>query len=185
MLVVSNDEEAVEADLAAGRLYCPGCDTPLARYGWARRRVLRTLGEERELRPRRGWCGRCEAAHVLLPAWSVPRRRDAAEVIVAALLAKAAGAGHRAIAATLGRPAGTVRGWLRRAASRAEPTRVAATRWVHALDPCPAPIEPAGSGLGDAIEALGVALASAVRRLGPRHSCSVLAVTAGLLGPDG
>ena len=93
MLVVANDAEAVEADLAAGRLACPGCDGPLARHGWARRRVLRTLGDDRELRPRRGWCARCEAAHVLLPGWSVPRRRDAAEVIVAALLAKAAGPG--------------------------------------------------------------------------------------------
>jgi len=185
MLVVGNDEEQVEADLAAGRLSCPCCGAPLGRYGWARRRVLRTLGEDREMRPRRAWCARCEATHVLLPAWSVPRRRDAAEVIVAALLAKVAGAGHRAIAARLARPAGTVRGWLRRAAARAEPTRVDATRWVHALDPCPAPIEPAGSALGDAIEALGVALASAVRRLGPQHSCGVLALTAGLLSPDG
>ena len=157
MLVVGNDEEQAEADLAAGRLSCPCCGAPLGRYGWARRRVLRTLGEDREMRPRRSWCARCEATHVLLPAWSVPRRRDAAEVIVAALLAKA----------------------------RAAPTRVDATRWVHALDPCPAPIEPAGSALGDAIEALGVALASAVRRFGPQHSCGVLAVTAGLLSPDG
>lgn len=185
MLVVANDAEAVEADLAAGRLACPGCDGPLARHGWARRRVLRTLGDDRELRPRRGWCARCEAAHVLLPAWSVPRRRDAAEVIVAALLAKAAGAGHRAIAVALDRPAGTVRGWLRRAAARAEATRAVATSWVHALDPCAAPIEPAGSLLADAIEALGVALASAVRRFGPQHSCAVIAVTAGLLSPDG
>jgi hypothetical protein len=31
----------------------------------------------------------CETTHVLLPAWSVPRRRDGAEVIGAALLHKA------------------------------------------------------------------------------------------------
>ncbi|MDA8380139.1 MAG: DUF6431 domain-containing protein [Actinomycetota bacterium] len=185
MLVVGNDEEAVEADLASGRLCCPGCGGPLGRYGWARRRLLRTLGEDRELRPRRGWCTACEAAHVLLPAWSVPRRRDAAEVIMAALLAKAAGAGHRAIAVALDRPTGTVRGWLRRATARAEITRSVATRWVHALDPSAGPIEPAGSLLGDAIEALGVALGAAVRRFGPHHSCSVIAATAGLLSPDG
>jgi len=90
MLVVGDDADAVEAELVAGRLPCPGCGGPLGRYGWARWRSVRTLGAERALRPRRGWCARCEAAHVLLPAWSLPRRRDAAEVIVAALVAKVA-----------------------------------------------------------------------------------------------
>ena len=42
----------------------------------------------RSLRPRRAYCRVCETTHVLLPAWSVPRRRDGAEVIGAALLDK-------------------------------------------------------------------------------------------------
>jgi DNA-directed RNA polymerase specialized sigma24 family protein len=63
--------------------------------------------------------------HVVLPAASVPRRADAAEVIGSALLAKAAGRGHRTIAAELGVPAGTVRGWLRRATARAGSIRAA------------------------------------------------------------
>jgi len=50
---------------------------------------------------------------VLLPAWSTPRRADANEVIVAALVGHAAGAGHRRIAADLHRPVSTVRRWLR------------------------------------------------------------------------
>jgi len=186
MLVVGDDADAVEADLVAGRLPCPGCGGPLGRYGWARWRSVRTLGAERALRPRRGWCARCEGAHVLLPAWSLPRRRDAAEVVVAALVAKAAGSGHRAIAAALGRPAATVRGWLRRATARAEATRGAATIWVRALDAGDtAASPPTGTPLGDALDALGLALAAAVRRLGSQGSLGVLALPAGLLAPDG
>src|SRR5207253_2231874 len=41
-------------------------------------------------------------------------RADSTEVIGAALAAKADGVGFRAIAARLGRPASTVRNWLRR-----------------------------------------------------------------------
>jgi hypothetical protein len=47
---------------------------------------------------------------VLLPAWCLARRADAGKVIGAGLEAKAAGAGHRVVAARLGRPASTVRG---------------------------------------------------------------------------
>ena len=60
---------------------------------------------------------------MLLPAWCLARRADAAEVIGLALEAKAAGAGHRAIAGRLGRPASTVRGWLRAFTARAEQVR--------------------------------------------------------------
>jgi hypothetical protein len=57
---------------------------------------------------------------VLLAASMLLRRADGVVVIGAALLAKAAGSGHRTIAAGNGRPPGTVRGWLRRFARRAE-----------------------------------------------------------------
>ncbi len=184
MLVVGDDPQAVEADLVGGRLACPGCGGTLGRYGWARWRQVRTFDGEQSLRPRRGWCKRCGAAHVLLPAWSAPRRRDGTEVIVAALVAKAAGSGHRTIAAVLGRPASTVRGWLRRAASRAEATRVAATVWVRALDGG-TPAGVSSTPLGDALDALGSALAAARRRLGPPGSAGVLALSAALVAPDG
>jgi hypothetical protein len=77
------------------------------------------------LRPRRGRCASCERTEVLMPAWCVPRRADAVEVIGAGLVAKARGAGYRRIAAELGRPASTVRRWLRAA------TRPAHVEWLR------------------------------------------------------
>jgi hypothetical protein len=134
VLSMTVEAEVVEADLAAGRLCCPGCSGPLVRWGFAREREVRMLDSVRSLRPRRACCHRCESTHVLLPAWSVPRRRDGAEVIGTALLAKAEGDGHRTIAARLGRPPGTVRGWLRAFARRAEAVGSSARRRAHAID---------------------------------------------------
>jgi len=110
----------------------------------------------------------CARTHVLLSASWLLRRADAAAVVGTALLAKAAGAGHRPIAATLGRPASTVRGWLRRFNARAEEVRVLFTRLLHALDPQADPLLPTGSIFADALEALGRAAAAGVRRLRPR-----------------
>ncbi|KRE52949.1 hypothetical protein ASG92_25100 [Arthrobacter sp. Soil736] len=57
---------------------------------------------------------------MLLEAGLAARRADAAAVIAAAVEAKTAAAqGHRRIAARLGRPASTVRGWLRAFAASA------------------------------------------------------------------
>ena len=186
MIMVCDDPETVEADLAAGRLRCPSCAGALRPWGWSTPRSVRTLSGERHLRPRRAHCPSCEVSPVLLPAWCLPRRRDAAEVVLSALAAKAGGDGHRKIAARIGRPPGTVRGWLRRAVDMAEAIRATATSWAHALDPCLGPIEPSGSVLGDAVNALGTAIAAGVRRLGP--SCeSEFAVRygLGLLSPSG
>jgi Domain of unknown function (DUF6431) len=146
----------VEADLAAGRLCCPGCEGPLARWGFARERQVRMLDGVRTVKPRRAYCQRCEATHVLLPAWAVPRRRDGAEVIGEALLDKAQGLGHRGIAARLARPPGTVRGWLRAFARRAESVSSCARGWTHAIDSvarCDG--TPPGSPLAEAVEAIG------------------------------
>jgi hypothetical protein len=104
---------------------------------------------------------------VLLPATWLARRADAVAVIGSALLAKATGAGHRPIAARLGRPTSTVRGWLRRFEARAEEVRVLFTRLLVALDPEAGPLLPRRSVFADAVEALGRAGAAAVRRLGP------------------
>jgi hypothetical protein len=120
---------------------------------------------------------------VLLPAWSVPRRRDGGEVIGAALLDKAGGAGHRTIAARLGRPPGTVRGWLRAFARRAEAIGRSARRWAYAIDATFTPARPAGSPLADAVEALGAAVRACTAQLGMRAGPWELAValTGGLL----
>ena len=183
MLSITVNPDVLEADLAAGRLGCPGCDRPLSRWGFAREREVRMLDGVRRLRPRRARCGGCETTHVLLDACSVPRRRDGAEVIGHALVAKAQGHGHRTIATRLGRAPSTVRGWLRAGARRAETLCAAALRWVRALDPAPAPARPAGSPLGDAVEALGSAVRACRLQLGIRAGPWELAVaiTGGLL----
>jgi hypothetical protein len=96
------------------------------------------------------------------------------------LVAKAAGSGHRPIAARLGVPAATVRGWLRRFVMMAARVRAHFTRWAVALDPMLGPVEPAGSPFADAAAAIGVAAAAAVRRLGPRPAWRLASVlTAG------
>ena len=168
----------VEADLAAGRLCCPGCEGPLVRWGFARERKVRMLDGVWLVRPRRACCHRCETTHVLLAAFSVPRRRDGAEVIGAALLAKANGDGHRTIAARLGRPPGTVRGWLRAFARRAEAVGSSARRWAYAIDAAHDGwhSRPAGSPLAEAVDALGNAAKACRLRLEVRASPWELAV---------
>jgi len=104
---------------------------------------------------------------VLLPATWLARRADAAAVIGAALMAKATGLGHRPTAAALGRPASTVRGWLRRFGARAEDIRGLFTGLLLALDPEAGPLVATGSVFADAVEVLGRAAASAVVRLSP------------------
>jgi len=108
------DVGQAEADLAAGVLACPGCAGRLRPWSWAAVRRVRQLdGSHVAVRPRRVRCAACRGTHVLLPAWCLPRRADTVEVVGAALAAHAAGRGHRGIAADLGRPASTVRRWLR------------------------------------------------------------------------
>lgn len=118
MVTVGDDVSAVEADLVRGRLACPGCGGELRGWGSARNRPVRhglaAGGRVRWHRPRRARCCGCGSTHVLLPVSLAARRADAAEVIAAAVDAKVArGRGHRRVAAWLGRPVSTVRGWLR------------------------------------------------------------------------
>jgi hypothetical protein len=167
VLIVDPDPDRVEQDLAAGVLGCPDCAGALGRWGFARRRRLRDVAGWLEVRPRRGRCRVCQATHVLLPSVALLRRVDLARVIGVALLAKAAGRGHRQVAAELGVPATTVRGWLRRLAERAEQVRSHFTRLAGWLDPQVGPITARGSPLGDAVEAIGTAAVAAARRLGP------------------
>jgi len=161
---------------------CDGCGGSFKRWGYARTRVVRERGGVRRLvRPQRVRCGSCLVTHVLLAAVLVPRRADSAYVILGALLAKANGRGHRAIAADLSLPAGTVRGWLRRASANAERVRGDAMRLAVQTDPLLGQIEPAGSLLGDALNALGAAVAAARRRLGPIGTPIAMAMIIGKL----
>jgi len=56
------DLRQAEADLAAGRLGCPGCGGVLRRWGHARLRRVRDQGSATlTLRPRRARCRDCGA----------------------------------------------------------------------------------------------------------------------------
>ncbi|WP_331751515.1 helix-turn-helix domain-containing protein (plasmid) [Streptomyces globisporus] len=102
--------------------------------------------------------------HVLLPVSGLSRRADVVEVIGAALEMKAAGVGHRTIADRLGRAATTVRGWLRRFASRAGLVVGVFTSHLVALadDPSLVLPAPATSAFADAVAAV-IACGIAVR----------------------
>ena len=180
--MVENDPERVEADLAAGRLVCPACGGVLARWAFARRRRVRSEAGGVEVRPRRGRCRECGRTQVLLPDVLFLRRVDTAMVNGRALSAAAGGVGHRVVAAVVGRPVSTVRGWLRRFRSVAVRTASHFTAWAYRLDPNLGPIVPTGTVLGDAVEAVGVAARTASLRLGVRPGWSWASVlTAGLL----
>ncbi|MGH9117523.1 MAG: helix-turn-helix domain-containing protein, partial [Acidimicrobiales bacterium] len=135
------------------------------------------------LRPRRSRCRVCRATHVLTPTSTLARRRDAIEVIGAALIAKLAGHGYRRTAAQLGMPASTVRGWRRRFASRAEQLGRDATVALYQLDGGHPPVRSRGSPFADALETLGLAAAAAIRRFGPARSSwhAVAALTGALM----
>ncbi len=161
MLTVNGDRDEVERQLAGGELACPSCGGVLGGWGDGRPRPVRMAeGRDAVLVPRRSRCRQCRATHVLLPAWCLLRRADAAAVIGAALEAAAAGDGHRRIAVRLGRSASTVRGWLRRFAGRAEPVRVFFTVLLARV--APDPVMPAGavSAVAAAVSAIaGAAMA--------------------------
>lgn len=164
MVTVGMDEGRVETQLRSGELACPGCGARLAGWGRARTRSVRDERGTRVLTPRRTRCAGCGATHVLLPLLVLARRADAAAVIVAALLAKATGQGHRSIAARLGRPAETVRGWLRCFAARLEPARAVFTSWCRATATDPVLPGPAGNRWADAVAALAAAAAALAAR---------------------
>ena len=184
MLAVADQPEQVEARLLKGRLRCPLCaNGVLGPWGFARERELRRGSGRERRRFRRSRCRVCKATHVLVPNSTLLRRLDDVEIIGAALLAKATGQGHRRIAAALGLPATTVRGWLRRFQRRAAAIWALAVGLAHRDDPELGPIEARGSPISDAVEALGVAVAALIRRFGPIRSTweAVSAMTGALL----
>lgn len=148
MLTVFPDAVAVEADLAGGRLECPGCGGRLRPWGWARARRIRDgAGPDHRLvqvRPRRTRCTGCAGTHVLLRASWAGRRADEVVVIASAIEAKiVSGVGHRRIAAGCGRPVSTVRGWLRAFAASASAIVGAFTDLIHRDGADPAGLWPA------------------------------------------
>lgn len=176
-MTVRGSAGSVEARLAAGRLRSPCCGAVLARWGWARRRVVAMLAGPEEFRPRRGRCRRCGRTHVLLPADLWSRRRYGAAVIMTVLMlaATAAAAGRVPARPWLrtpggGRrlvPASTAWSWRSRFAGRAAVLR----EGLMALLPLAAGPEaaralvPAGSAAGDCLAALE-AVTAGLRRLG-------------------
>lgn len=123
---------------------------------------------------------------MLLPVLLLVRRADTAVVIGAALEANAAGHGHRRIAERLGRPPGTVRGWLRRFRGRVEAVRVVFTRWCRALAPDPVLPGPAGSGWADAVAVVRAAAGALMGRFSvevPVWQVAVAVSAARLLSP--
>jgi Domain of unknown function (DUF6431) len=188
VVTVEADLDGVERRLAAGELWCPSCGGQLAGWGRARSRQVRGPDGPVQLCPRRSRCTGCRATHVLLPVTVLLRRADTAAVIVSALAAKARrGLGFRRIAADLGRPGETVRGWLRRFAERAEAVRSMFTVWLRAVDPDPVMPEPAGGVFADAVTVIAAVAAAIRRRFGlPTASLvqTVVAVSGGrLLAP--
>jgi hypothetical protein len=163
VVMVGSDPVGVDRRLRAGELACPCGAGQLAPWGYARQRAVRGAGV---LRPRRARCSACLATHVLLAVSCLLRRADAVEVVGAALRLKATGVGHRPIAAGLGRPASTVRGWLRAFVGNAERVRAVFTALLAELDPLTGPTRPAGSLFADGVEVIGGCAAAARRRLG-------------------
>lgn len=165
--MVGTDPLEVERALLAGELACPDCGGRLRPWGSARRREVRWPGRVEERRPRRSRCVACLVSHVLVGADTLVRRRDAVEVIGAALVANATGSSHREAAVLVGVPVSTVRGWLRRFAVRAEAIRVWFTVLAHGLDPLLAAVAPTGTAVGDAVEAIGIAARASSLRVVP------------------
>jgi Domain of unknown function (DUF6431) len=170
-VIVVVDAGRVDADLAQGQLGCPRCGGRLRPWAHSSERRIRLLdGSTRLLRPRRARCAACGATQVLLPGSCLPRRGDAAEVVGAALVAKATGHGWRRIAADLGRPGSTVRGWLRRArGGHLDWLRRQGVERAVLLDPDVLNnTAPADCELGEALTALAAAVLAWRRRFA-RH----------------
>jgi ribosomal protein S27AE len=165
VLTVNGDRDAVERQLERGELACPSCGGVLGGWGEAVTRPVRQLeGDDERVTPRRSRCRACGATHVLLPARLLSRRADAGAVIGRALEESAVGAGHRKIAELLERPVSTVRGWLRRFASRAGEVRAFFT--VLLARTSPDPVMPAGAAgpVAAAVSAIAGAAAAVAQR---------------------
>jgi hypothetical protein len=155
------DADAARAALAAGELACPrsGCGGRLRAWSKARERQVRGRdGTSVRWRPERAKCRACRS-HVLLPAEFLPRRGYDVHVVGAALLEAAEGAGYRRVAAAVGVPASTVRGWLTSVRARSAALVAGAIPLIRAagedVSPPGRPPVWAGRALPEAVGALG------------------------------
>jgi hypothetical protein len=106
---------------------------------------------------------------VLLPKLALSRRADVVNVIGEALVATHVDRRRRReVAAGAGAPLDTVRGWRQRFQAKAEEIRIQFTELAHEWDPELAGVPTRGSPEQDALEAIGMAAAAAVRRFGPQ-----------------
>jgi len=167
------DPEAARVALAAGAMGCPqaGCSGVLRPWSAARPRTVTTVGGVRvRLAPGRARCRSCRVTHVLLPAWTLPRRAYGVEVIGAALSAAAQGAGYRRAAVAAAAPVSTVKAWLRavaRGAAALSAVAVAVTRSMGGdTGGCWAPGTAPDPPIGAALRALGVAARSLAHAAG-------------------
>ncbi|MHC3367669.1 helix-turn-helix domain-containing protein [Rhodococcus aetherivorans] len=165
MVTVELDAVHVESRLSSGEISCPCCAGGVL-GGWGHARSRTIAGAGARLRPRRGRCRSCGATHVLLPVSLLLRRVYLAEVVFAALLAKARGAGHRSIAVQMGVPASTARGWLRVFAGRCAAVREWFTAVAVAVGVDVVMPTASESGWVDALAAIGWATAELTSRFG-------------------
>jgi hypothetical protein len=158
------DPEGARRALVGGLLRCPasGCDGVLRIWSRARpRTVIRADGGQVTLEPDRARCRVCAVTHVLLAVWCPPRRGYDVDVVGAALLGAAQGAGRRRVATQVGVPAATVRGWLRSVRAGSSELIANAATYTNAagvdLVPAQAPLPWAGRALTEAVNACAMA----------------------------
>lgn len=185
MLIVFPVEVPAEAFLSArGRVAiarperCPACGHERVTFaGWWTRLTRRGPVDIHRVA-----CAACKTTHSLWPDVLVARRMDLAELIGAALTAAADGTGHRPIAARLGLPAATVRGWLRAFRRRAQALSSHLLALAATADPA---IDPRTAGPAHAWAVAAVhAFCQALQRLGgePSHPWRLaVSATAGRL----
>jgi transposase-like protein len=152
--------------LSAG-MRCSVCSGELGSWGggyWRRVRVSHSIFR---LRVRRAHCKACERTHALLPGFLLARRLDVVDAVGCALQMAADDRGYRPIAAALGLPESTVRGWLRRVRWRVDVLRGWFVALAVELAEPPARPPPERSGLGLLVRAIADAFLAARLRLGP------------------
>ena len=141
-----------------GRSALPGLRQSAAPWGSPRAAGADARGDSRSQAERAGCqdCGNAQGAAASGALATLLARDNAA------VRPRRRAAGQRAcvwapaLAARLGRPPGTVRGWLRTFAGRAEVITASARCWTRAIDPSePDQLRPAGSPAVDAVDALG------------------------------
>ena len=169
LIVLSSNEQVLERSRGAGEISCADGGARVVAWGFARQRVVRTLGSSRTIAPRRVRCNSCKKTHVVLPAEVVVRRRDDAGVIEGALLRAANGARARENSRELGRSRETVRNWISRFCENALVAELIGTRTLVRFDAHAGAMRLVWrtTSLARALEALGLCVAAFVRLFGP------------------